>query len=225
MKHLTLFIILLLCAVCFTQAQDEKTSSTKPKLLVYHKLTPKGDFIKRGEIVYDSRKSGAAYTHTNPEQFSLDISSPNALYQVKVVDEASQDIVLSSVKSCQLAASGFRDQFIVHVNESGDFTHVDYYSIVSDCFEGAPTESSEFTTSVEVVRPNRPIRPTLGKLTAVSQKSQQPAAAEEGSEADKPEEEKTFFQKYWYVLLGVAVMVLTSASQEPPATQGQGARR
>lgn len=41
-----------------------------------------------------------------------------------------------------------------------------------------------------------PTRPALVKLTGISQKSQQ-AATEEGDEADKEPEEKTFFQKYW----------------------------
>jgi hypothetical protein len=42
-------------------------------------------------------------------------------------------------------------------------------------------------------------RPALVKLTSFSQKSQQQATTEEGAEADKEPEEKTFFQKYWYV--------------------------
>ncbi|CAO3664197.1 unnamed protein product [Umbelopsis ramanniana] len=224
MKHLALFIALLLCTVYFAHAQDDKPSDAKPKLIVYHKLTPKGDFIKRGEIVYGSEHNGAVYTHTSRDEISLDTSSPHALYQVKVVDEATKDIVLSTIKLCQLAASGFNDQFIVHVSESGDFTHVDYYSTVSHCFEGAPTKSSEFTTSVEVVRPDQPIRPALGKLSATGQKSPQAAKSDKG-EADAPEEEKSFFQKYWYILLGVMVMVITTASQEPPAAQGPPARR
>jgi hypothetical protein len=66
---------------------------------VYHKLTLKGDFIKRGEISYGSHQEDASYTHTNPAPFSLDTSSPHSLYQVKVVDEATKDTVLSSVKS------------------------------------------------------------------------------------------------------------------------------
>ncbi|KAI9281251.1 hypothetical protein BC943DRAFT_330019 [Umbelopsis sp. AD052] len=224
MKHLALFIALLLCTACFAHAQDEKPSNAKSKLIVYHKLTPKGDFIKRGEIVYGSELDSPSYTHTSRDEISLDTSSPHALYQVKVVDEATKDIVLSSIKLCQLAASGFNDQFIVHVSENGDFTHVDYYSTVSDCFEGAPTKSSEFTSTVEVVRPDQPSRPALGKLSGSGQKSPQTAKSVEG-EADKPEEEKTFFQKYWYILLGVMVMIITTATQEPPAAQGQGGRR
>ncbi|CAO3665285.1 unnamed protein product [Umbelopsis vinacea] len=221
MNHLALIIVLVICAICAVQADVEKPSSTKPKLLVYHKLTPKGDFIKRGEISYGSDQEDASYTHTNPAPFSLDTSSPHSLYQVKVVNEATKDTVLSSVKSCQLAASGFKDQFIIHVNESGDFTHVDYYSIVSNCFDGAPTENNEFTSSVQVARPDHPIKPALVKLTSFSQKSQQQATTEEGAEADKEPEEKTFFQKYWYILLGIAVVVVTSAGpDQPPATQG-----
>jgi hypothetical protein len=71
---------------------------------VYHKLTPKGDFIKRGEIVYGSEQDGAVYTHTSRDEISLDTSSPHALYQVKVVDEATKDIVLSTIKSVSTSA-------------------------------------------------------------------------------------------------------------------------
>ncbi|CAM0139070.1 hypothetical protein VKS41_003620 [Umbelopsis sp. WA50703] len=223
MKHFQAFIAFIVFTICAVYAEESKAVTEKPKLLVYHKLTAKGDYIKRGEISYAREHGEPKYTHTNSENFELDTSSPTSLYQIKVVQDGSKDTILSSIKACQLAASGFKDQFNVHVDEKDNFAHIDYYSAVSDCFEGAPTQATEINSTVKVFRPDRPVRPALAKLSSFSQKSQ-PAPDGKEAEADVEPEEKTFFQKYWYILLGIAVMFVTSAGQEPPA-QGQPARR
>ncbi|KAJ2956369.1 hypothetical protein NQZ79_g7757 [Umbelopsis isabellina] len=249
MKHIQALFAFIVLTICAVFANEANAVTEKPRLLVYHKLTAKGDYIKRGEISYATEHGEPKYIHTNSDNIELDISSPNSLYQIKVVQEGSKDTILSSIKACQLAASGFKDLFNVHVDEKGNFAHIDYYSQVSDCFEGAPvrnpfvintiwennvlnlirllllqTQASEINSTVTVIHPDRPIRPALAKLSSFGQKSQ-PVTDGKEAEADVEPEEKTFFQKYWYILLAIAIMFVTSAGQEAPAAAAQPARR
>ncbi|KAG2178250.1 hypothetical protein INT43_003503 [Umbelopsis isabellina] len=223
MKHIQALFAFIVLTICAVFADEANAVTEKPRLLVYHKLTAKGDYIKRGEISYATEHGEPKYTHTNSDNIELDISTPNSLYQIKVVEDGSKNTILSSIKACQLAASDFKDQFNVHVDEKGNFVHIDYYSQVSDCFEGAPSQSSEINSTVTVIHPDRPVRPLLAKLSSFGQKSQ-PAADGKEAEADVEPEEKTFFQKYWYILLAIAIMFVTSAGQEAPAAAAPARR-
>ncbi|KAI8147162.1 hypothetical protein BJV82DRAFT_598023 [Fennellomyces sp. T-0311] len=183
------------------------------KLHVYHKQG--ADYKKRGEIVgLPNAPSFVATAPNNP----LELTSP--LYQVKIRDEVTDRIILSSVKTCQLLNSGWKDEFRIHLDDQKQVYHVDYYAESDAC---PPPElpikvQPEFSSSVIIERPDVGAKPLLGHFGGNKQK-QAPKPRQQGGGENMDElpveEEKTFFQKYWYLVLGGVLLLLNSMNAPP----------
>ncbi|KAG1152089.1 hypothetical protein G6F37_001727 [Rhizopus arrhizus] len=188
-----LFILAILCQNSF--AEQEKIT----RLSIYHQKN--GNFIRRGEIV--GLPGVPQYVSADNE--ITEFNDPKEIfYQIKVKDENTGNIHLSSVKLCQMVASDWNDEFILHLDENNDFYHLDYYSTAKDCEEKVkfPISTKPFTTSMKVVKANKGPKPLLGNFESQAKKQQQSSkkpAADINDQAPqfKEVEEKSFFQKYW----------------------------
>ncbi|KAG1439981.1 hypothetical protein G6F56_012089 [Rhizopus delemar] len=143
------FFFCLLAIVCQTSLAQEETLS---RLSIYH--SKQGNFIKRGEIV--GLPATPQYVPSDNEL--VDFRNPKEMfYQIKVKDETTGNIHVSSVKLCQMVASEWNDEFILHLDENNEFYHFDYYSTANDCEDKVkfPVSTKPFTTSIKVVKPNK----------------------------------------------------------------------
>ncbi|KAI9320598.1 hypothetical protein BX666DRAFT_1875227 [Dichotomocladium elegans] len=199
-------IATVLAAQSNENASHTETTPDQPKikLSVYH--NDDGTYKKRGEIT--GTYSSLTYTSTVQDE-GIAINSP--LYQVKIRDEATDRIILSSVKTCQLVAGGWADVFSIHLDDNNQVYHVDYYSQNDAC--------------VDVKRPAFGAKPVLG-VNSKQKTAQKPASSPvdtKGVMEEAPvEEEKTFFQKYWYLILAGGLILVNNLS--PPTDQPQQRR-
>ncbi|CEI89359.1 hypothetical protein RMCBS344292_03722 [Rhizopus microsporus] len=213
--------VLFLTFICHFAIADEDTVS---RLSVYHQKN--GNYIRRGDIV--GLPGTAQYVPSDNE--IVEFSDPKEMYyQIKVKDENTNNIYTSTVKLCQMVASDWNDQFILHLDENNEFYHLDYYSTAKDCDDklNFPITTKPFKPHIKVVKAAPGPKPLLGNFDAQTkqQNSKKPTVnvndqAPQGKEA----EEKSFFQKYWpYILFGG--MVLMSVGGDPNAGNQPAARR
>lgn len=219
-------IVLVLAFCCqLTIAQEETTTTTSTKLVVYHQKD--GEYIKRGEIV--GLPGAPEYVAANNEVVSFKKES-DVFYQVKVKDERTGNIILSTIKMCQMVASDWSDEFTLHLNEDNQFYYLSYYAGSNECPDNIeyPITTKPFTTRVNVVQAVPAPKPMLGNFGAQKAKPKtNKATAEVNDEVPdaKEIEEKTFFQKYWYVLLGGAFLIMSIGSGPEPAAPPAAPRR
>ncbi|KAI9255561.1 hypothetical protein BY458DRAFT_519984 [Sporodiniella umbellata] len=178
------------------------------RLSIFH--SKDGNFIKRGEIV--GLPSSPRYVPSENEVVQFR-NPKEVFYQIKVKDESNGNIHLSSVKLCQLLASEWNDEFILHLDEQQAFYHLDYYSTSLDCEEKVkfPLSTQPFTTRIQVRQPTKSEKPFLGNFEsqAKKQNSQKPKVEIHDQSPEMKEiEEKSFFQKHWaYLLFGVLILL------------------
>ncbi|ORX52302.1 hypothetical protein DM01DRAFT_1408206 [Hesseltinella vesiculosa] len=204
--NIILLSVLLLFLVALAQGEETLT--------VYHK---KGnDFLRRGTI--DGLPLAPKYTADPHGQGDL---APG-LYQVKIKNENTGSITLTSIPSCQLISSQFSDLFRIHLDQDNHVYEVDYFATTSDCSPFSSTlPTKDFNTSVSVSRAHDGPKPVIGNFQQVNKKTAaKPVAGQdqEGEGMKEPEEEKSFFQKYWYLLLGAGFLLMSNLA--PPEEQG-----
>ncbi|KAJ8663467.1 hypothetical protein O0I10_000708 [Lichtheimia ornata] len=214
------FAVLVALVQASTQEDNNASNSAadKIKLLVYHNHD--GTYKKRGEIT--GSPSSLVYTSTIQDD-GIDVSS--ALYQVKVRNEATDQIILSSAKTCQLVASNWADEFRIHFDDQNQVYHIDYDAQSNACTDiELPVKTPRKpATVVKIERHTIGAKPMLGQFggKAASQQApaqQQPRPSGKAGEMEElpVEEEKTFFQKYWYLILAGGLMLVNSMAAPPP---------
>ncbi|OBZ91872.1 ER membrane protein complex subunit 10 [Choanephora cucurbitarum] len=183
-------------------------------LTVYHQKD--GQFIKRGEIV--GLPGVPEYVPLQNEIVDFK-SKRDSFYEIKVRDESTGKIYLQSTKMCQMVASDWHDEFTLHLDENNQFYHFDYYSTSSICPAiDYPVTTKPFSTTVHVAKSVPAPKPLLGHFASQQQKTQSKKPVVKVNDEipqNKEIEEKSFFQKYWYLILA-AGMFLMSASGGPP---------
>ncbi|CAO3585523.1 unnamed protein product [Absidia cylindrospora] len=129
---------------------------------------------------------------------------------------------------CHLKASNFADQFRIHLDHQQRIYHVDYYADSFDCQHITESGKTEpFTSDIQIIKAVDGAKPVLGQVngkqksqTTAKPTRQRQAADNEGEGRDEEdEEEKTFFQKYWYLLLAGAFMLMSNAMAPPEPAQ------
>ncbi|KAJ3226021.1 hypothetical protein HK099_005727 [Clydaea vesicula] len=93
-----------------------------------------------------------------------------------------------AVQICQIVQSNYRENITVHLNSK----------------EKAFNESNFSTPTLKLVKQFKVSRPRSEPL---------PELKEDGS---TPEPEKTFLQKYWYYLIPLAIILVTSGGDDKP---------
>ncbi|KAF2678385.1 hypothetical protein K458DRAFT_394930 [Lentithecium fluviatile CBS 122367] len=135
--------------------------------------------IPLAQIDYDADKSTGTVTSFTPPHGSY---ASDHLLRIGIHDSASgswRGIVTSAASF----ADEYKKKFVVHVDEKGEVYHVGFGT-------SAKADSSGVDVEVEVVRRGAGAKPVLNKPIVLNA---------EGKLADKAEE-KTFFQKYWWMI-------------------------
>ncbi|KAL9549201.1 hypothetical protein MBANPS3_005322 [Mucor bainieri] len=215
-----LLAILFVCQSTLAQEAEQQSSTT---LSVYHQKD--GQYIKRGEIV--GLPGYPEYIPTNNEIVEFK-SNKDAYYQIKLKDERTGNILLQSVRMCQMVASDWSDEFVLNLDENNQFYYFSYYAGSDYCEKDIkyPIVTKPFTTSIKVKTPIPGPKPLVGNFASQKKtqqtKSKKPTAKVNDEIPDEKEiEEKSFFQKYWYLILGGAFMLMTMGG----APEQAGTRR
>ncbi|KAF9111615.1 ER membrane protein complex subunit 10 [Mortierella sp. AM989] len=146
------------------------------------------------------------------EDVELKTPGSYAFYQIKLKDEKSGWEAMSSVKSCLLIASDFKEKITLHLDQDRQLFAFDYYTSASKCEDDHKKEYSlKSLDQFKIVKIDL-ATPGAGPKALYTR-----AQAIRVDPTGKPEVEKTFFQKYWMYIVPVVLMALFTGG-EPEKT-------
>jgi hypothetical protein len=146
-------------------------------------------------------------------------SGSTAFYKLRVVD-ASGGVASTSIPVCALRRAHFRDEVTLSLGGNGEVIGLSYRALISplaplDCMSMTErsVEGSEFKTSakVHVAETGQEIPLSIsGKPPPGMQaiRNLGPEKSKDGAGGGEGPPEKSFFQKYWYIIVPVMVLQL-----------------
>ncbi|KAL0078567.1 hypothetical protein J3Q64DRAFT_1702385 [Phycomyces blakesleeanus] len=179
-------------------------------LSIYH--IQDGDYIKRGEIT--DLSTTPVYTPTKHE--ILVKPEAKALYKLKIKDDSTGRLMMSSIPYRQLVANDWQDTFKIHLDDKGEVYHVDYYAGENACTETkTPLVGEAFKTTIQLIKPVPGPVPRLIQLNTNKPASQPSSGVNKEGTVVEIQEEQSFFRKYWYIIALGGILFL-SATNPPP---------
>ncbi|KAI7803541.1 ER membrane protein complex subunit 10 isoform X2 [Triplophysa rosa] len=185
-------------------------------------------FRLRGAIQFRGGRESSVYLAQNQlsekDRNTLkDVAAVDGLYRIRVPrvslqadrqSERQHDGHLTAfVRACSLVESHLSDVITLHTDVSGYVIGVSIVTIPGSC-RGIEDEDEVdlevFNTTIGVVAPvTAPVPETAPYIERMEQEMEK--------KGKNPQEQKSFFAKYWYLILGGAVFLMaTNSAQTPP---------
>jgi len=231
--------VVALC-VCLLSVAAGAETDEEVELNVEHSLSTSADgkrmFTSRGKIFYRDPKTMVSdgtrkvpLTAAKSRLAGQDMTAFKALAQeggnyIVKVQSPSGATVTAFAPACAIAASNFKEEWEVTMDQFGSLIALNYVPRTSDC--GAMNldqvkDAVQFDTIIKVAYPWRGIRPELkagmppaGGAGPGGQQAA-PAQGKEGDGEKPPEEEKSFLQKYWmYLAIPFVFMMMNGMPPE-----------
>uniref|UniRef100_A0A6U3X7U5 ER membrane protein complex subunit 10 n=2 Tax=Ditylum brightwellii TaxID=49249 RepID=A0A6U3X7U5_9STRA len=175
-----------------------------------------------------------------------DLIEKGGMYTLKVVDEESGSEAMASVNGCSVRRANFREEITLTIGHTGTLLSVSYTPLVSllakacSPLDTTTTSDLKFQTTVSyqtstpgmslpLVLPSG-MKPPPG-LSFFPQSKKVGVAGAGGAgatgpspfaEAEEKQQHKSFLMKYWYIVLPLFIMGLTSGAEEEPPQGGGG---
>ncbi|XP_057673475.1 ER membrane protein complex subunit 10 isoform X2 [Corythoichthys intestinalis] len=156
-----------------------------------------------------------------------DVAAVDGLYRIRVPrvslqadrqnDRQIDGYLTAFVRACAMVESHLSDVITLHTDVSGTLIGVSIVTLPGAC-RGTEVEDDVdlevFNTTLAVMAPvNAPGPETALFLERMEQESEK--------KGKNPQEQKSFFAKYWYLILGGAIFLMASNSAQPPAGGGR----
>ncbi|XP_049601322.1 ER membrane protein complex subunit 10 isoform X2 [Syngnathus scovelli] len=156
-----------------------------------------------------------------------EVAAVDGLYRIRVPrvslqadrqTERQMDGYLTAfVRACAMVESHLSDVITLHTDVSGTLIGISIVTLPGACV-GMDVEDEVdlelFNTTLSVMAPvNAP-----GPETALFLERMEQELEKKGK---NPQEQKSFFAKYWYLILGGAIFLMASNSAQPPAGGGR----
>eukprot|EP00056_Hartaetosiga_gracilis_P011147 m.166946 g.166946 ORF g.166946 m.166946 type:complete len:232 (-) comp13458_c0_seq4:36-731(-) len=180
---------------------------------VEHSFGSRDSFIERGTLNLLSKNRGKLIQNTEHRSEWADslysVASRGGDYFVRITSTdpstGHQVVAESFASACSLYVSGFSDSFILYTNSEG-FVYAFSMASSLSCPKGKlPIKSSlAFRSSVSVANVDKGPSPLTEKFIEEKQKKEE-------QEAQDPEANKSFLEKYWiYIVLFVGMQIVSA---------------
>ncbi|XP_008294677.1 ER membrane protein complex subunit 10-like isoform X2 [Stegastes partitus] len=156
-----------------------------------------------------------------------EVAAVDGLYRIRVprvflqadrqTERQMEGYLTAFVRACAMVESHLSDVITIHTDVSGYLIGVSIVTLPGAC-RGTEVEDEVdlevFNTTLSIMAPvNAPGPETALFLERMEQESEK--------KGKNPQEQKSFFAKYWYLILGGAIFLMVSNSAQPPAGGGR----
>ncbi|XP_015248567.1 PREDICTED: ER membrane protein complex subunit 10 isoform X2 [Cyprinodon variegatus] len=156
-----------------------------------------------------------------------EVAAVDGLYRIRVprvflqadrqTEWQMEGYLTAFVRACAMVESHLSDVITLHTDVSGYLIGVSIVTLPGAC-RGTEVEDEVdlevFNTTLSIMAPvNAPGPETALFLERMEQESEK--------KGKNPQEQKSFFAKYWYLILGGAIFLMLTNSAQPPAGGGR----
>ena len=153
----------------------------------------------------------------------------DGLYRVKLEVGNGRPPLLAAVRACDLVRNGFRDELSLLVDDTEGVLGLDYRAPVGplSATKNCRSMARALRAPVRVTTAVKIVRAADAQVIPVQVQGSPPPGMEGirapgMEEADAKPTQKSFFARYWYIILPVMVMMMTSGQDPKAGGEGGG---